>query len=111
VKAAVLQPCCQCAHAHSPEGMHNGTLLLSTTSRQPCRTADNMWFPMQPTLSQCAGRVQLCLALPLCCSYQHLLSAVQGTDVKLSGHFVYASVSDMSEYPPLRCTNRCAGAA
>lgn len=32
--------------------------------------------------------------------------SVQGTDVKLSGHFVYASVSDMSEAPPLRCTNR-----
>jgi hypothetical protein len=32
----------------------------------------------------------------------------QGTDVKLSGHFVYASVSDMSDVPPLRCTNRCA---
>jgi hypothetical protein len=28
--------------------------------------------------------------------------------VKLSGHFVYASVSDMADVPPLRCTNRCA---
>lgn len=26
--------------------------------------------------------------------------------MKLSGHFVYASVSDMSDAPPLRCTNR-----
>jgi hypothetical protein len=30
----------------------------------------------------------------------------QGTDVKLSGHFVYASVSDMTDAPSLRCTNR-----
>jgi hypothetical protein len=26
--------------------------------------------------------------------------------VKLSGHFVYASVSDMTDAVPLRCTNR-----
>eukprot|EP00879_Flechtneria_rotunda_P014119 GHRR01014749.1.p1 GENE.GHRR01014749.1~~GHRR01014749.1.p1 ORF type:complete len:229 (+),score=67.88 GHRR01014749.1:232-918(+) len=32
--------------------------------------------------------------------------AVVGTDVKMSGHFVYASVSDISEAPALRCTNR-----
>eukprot|EP00775_Hariotina_reticulata_P007160 gene7160-7375_t len=33
--------------------------------------------------------------------------AVVGTDVKLSGHFVYASVSEMaSDTLPLRCTNR-----
>lgn len=36
------------------------------------------------------------------------LLSPQGTDVKLSGHFVYASVSDMTEAPALRCTNRWA---
>lgn len=31
---------------------------------------------------------------------------LQGTDVKMSGHFVYSSMPDFNEAPPLRCTNR-----
>lgn len=61
---------------------------------------------MHAILSQCDSSVKR-LALHPSPSNHHPLSAAQGTDVKLSGHFVYASVSDMSEYAPLRCTNRC----
>ncbi|GBF98621.1 hypothetical protein Rsub_10810 [Raphidocelis subcapitata] len=32
--------------------------------------------------------------------------AVVGTDVRQTGHFVYATVSDWTAGPPLRCTNR-----
>lgn len=30
----------------------------------------------------------------------------QGTDVRLSGHFVYATLPGFKDGPPVRCTNR-----
>jgi len=31
---------------------------------------------------------------------------MQGTDVRLTGHFVYCTLPDFREGPPIRCTNR-----
>eukprot|EP00798_Chlamydomonas_sp_ICE-L_P014838 gene14838-20891_t len=72
--------------------------------------------PLQPELIPCRKWFHYHLAR-LCTGASHILFylvdaydcamlAVVGTDARLTGHFVYSTIPEFNEAPPLRCTNR-----
>lgn len=95
-------------YRHRVHGLINCcTKLLAATSctcmshgRLRCAYAER-YFYMQKHMHVDLGHERdQNVGLTLC--WNHM----QGTDVRLSGHFVYCTLPDFKDGPPVRCTNR-----